>query len=134
MVMWFQKPNLTSDLYHHQKSTYEFLSLKYFNSFSWKKIRIKIHLFFKQCFFQLMKTRSYISCQSDHAKTVLKTNGLYLVSSEDLLFDLMNNISKKLQNFRIDIASPIIVTLKQGSFYTVEVSSYQDSNGAKVLF
>ena len=46
----------------------------------------------------------------------------------------MNNISKKLQNFRTDIASPIIVTLKQGSFYTVEVSSYQDSNGAKVLF
>ena len=41
---------------------------------------------------------------------------------------------KKLQNFRTDIASPIIVTLKQGSFYTVEVSSYQDSNGAKVLF
>ena len=57
-----------------------------------------------------------------------------LVSSEDLLFDLMNNIIKKLQNFRTDIASPIIVTLKQGSFYTVEVSSYQDSNGAKVLF
>ena len=41
---------------------------------------------------------------------------------------------KKLQNFRTEIASPIIVTLKQGSFYTVEVSSYQDSNGAKVLF